>query len=204
MACFCSTRRDFCAPFFFRLNKVVEAILAMIIGMFPIECISFVLIRRSFSFVFILRLYLTHVEQGYCWRLATFGFCEAFFLPKYEGTCWDIKPFDTWRRCLFWSFLAFLVVNTTVSGFVLTPVCLPSLKISSKNFFCFSLNGDLNLHDFSAHPWFSLFYPRYSSNFVSKVRFALKPSSKRFAYPCFGSLVGKEVFFTLVWMVSKT
>ena len=104
----------------------------------------------------------------------------------------------------FWSFLAFLVVSTTVSGFALTLVCLPSLKISSKNSFCFSLNGDLDLHDFSAHPWFSLLCPRYSSNFVCKVRFALKPSSKRFAYPCFGSLVGKEVLFTLVWMVSKT
>lgn len=142
---------------------------------------SFILIWRSFSFVFKLRWFLTHVEQGYCRRLATFGFWEAFFLLKYEATCWDVKNSDTRKRRSFWSFLAFLMVNATVSGFAFTPVRSPSLKISSKNSFCFSLNGDLDLHDFSAHPWFSLFCPGYSSNFVSKVRFALKPSSRRFA-----------------------
>ena len=35
-----ATRGDFCAPFFFLLNKVVETILGKIVGMFPIDCIS--------------------------------------------------------------------------------------------------------------------------------------------------------------------
>ena len=35
-----ATRGDFCAPFFFLLNKVVKAILGKVVGMFPIDCIS--------------------------------------------------------------------------------------------------------------------------------------------------------------------
>ena len=71
------------------------------------------------------------------------GFANFFFLLKCEATCWDVKNSDTWDTRSLFSFLALLMVFATVSGFTLIPVCSPSSKISFKNSFCQSLNGDL-------------------------------------------------------------
>ena len=72
----------------------------------------------------------------------TLGVCDFFFLLKQEATVEmsEILKSETRARCFhFWPFL---MVFVTVSEFTLI-VRSPSSKISSKNSFCLSLNGDL-------------------------------------------------------------